>query len=1414
MAKELVQNADDEESDYIIFDFREDGLYVKNGSIFNDEDFVNIINIASRGKIENARKTGAFGIGFISVYQITDRPELQSAGKRFIFIPEERSVDELESPIKDNTEFYLPWAFDLHSIVRKELKRPAIEKTNVKTYKEELVSAAPDILLFLRTLTKLVITEEGANRIEFVREDNNPPIRQVTKVNKEKSTVVRKWFVYEDLFESPEAVELNKKPIIGIAFPLFPVSTEDDGVLYNFLPTGLYTGFKFHINGDFFPTSDRKNVVTEGDIPKVNWNSKVFSEIGSLLIRCVLDLKQKLSVEDLYQFFPPYNFNNKNLPLLDTIANNFYTSAKQSQIIPNNQNEWDFPEKIYLLNISDDKVRLTIESIGIPIVNTNLRSYWTTLQAGLGVKTLDISTMSSYILQIGIKSGTLITNAPIPFNSPDSLIDILSFVQGRLSSTGEEKQLDDFRQLPICPNREGSLLPFSELKMITSSTENIIPKLESLKLIDADLQSKSKDILSNLCLEYTWMDLIDLFSGKSAQEIAQIDNTNGINLMDLYDYLADHEQSILQNDEYCEKLKNSCIFMTNKQFKPLRGLSLKGNYKDPIGLDIILDETILTHKAIGLLTKLGIKPLDFRTYVIKYAPDYFRDGFQRSTQDKRLELTEEIRRHYSLISDDKEVCNIIKTFEMIPCNDGEYHAPTKIYITSDLLDLVLPDQYLSLNIQKVESNLEDWNGWLSLLDVTDKPKSEDVIDRTRELAAEYSSENAKSLEQLFYYYCDVFAQEGFDNEQQYNQLKYIEWIPIIGDKDKYYLPSIVFLPFNRYLFYSQAKFVTFNQTAKIRGRFLSFVNIGNHIPLDLIVKHLHWLVSQNKPPDNNIYRVLNLQFDEIPEDSKTILRNSKCVFIEEKGYFEAEHCFWGNHPFGDYRQKITDQIKDYYKLFKGIGVREDPELNDYLDVLNDISKIFGNSNRPVDDTTRDIINSIYSYLSMHASEISKEKFDEFRTKKVILDNSRLLRLPGQMFFEDKGIKADIFRDKLQKEMITKESDTWQFLEQLGVRHLSKAIVPIDFQPSVDRRPSENDVDLLRNRKSGIVTIIETQKKDFTDGWDLVTLNNLEIYEASNLSVKYAIQMDGGYLQSDIRSESSFYNRDSNRLYISTDCTGGERTYEIARNLAEILNPLLDPCHILPVLVEVLNPSQEESEINKYLQRMGYDIVIESVPKPIVYDVPGSLIEEDESGADTTTQDEEGKDTPIEKTPDNVLVAEDGDTGSTKPTEPKGKKKRKILGLDDGTADDVYKKRKAWLQERLAMENKQQFEKASDETQINHNTTLEERENHKRLALIFYNRQIEELISRVKELETGDSPAQYSIYGTEWSGISRLIRQRDDNRCRRCGLNEEDGVSLVVHHIFPRKEGGSNWHSNLISLCRTCHAEVEDRPWLL
>ena len=57
-----------------------------------------------------------------------------------------------------------------------------------------------------------------------------------------------------------------------------------------------------------------------------------------------------------------------------------------------------------------------------------------------------------------------------------------------------------------------------------------------------------------------------------------------------------------------------------------------------------------------------------------------------------------------------------------------------------------------------------------------------------------------------------------------------------------------------------------------------------------------------------------------------------------------------------------------------------------------------------------------------------------------------------------------------------------------------------------------------------------------------------------------------------------------------------------------------------------------------------------------------------------------------------------------------------------------------------------------------------------------------------------------IRGHEWFKIRKQVLERDDWQCCNCS----EGSNLVVHHIVPISNHGTNQLANLVTLCRQCH----------
>ncbi|XP_077866064.1 sacsin-like, partial [Saccoglossus kowalevskii] len=102
---ELIQNADDAGATEVKFllDTTEYGttslltqsvskyqgaaLYCYNDSVFNDDDWESIQSVQQSVKKKDPLRTGRFGLGFVSVYHITDMPSIMSADRIVFFDP-------------------------------------------------------------------------------------------------------------------------------------------------------------------------------------------------------------------------------------------------------------------------------------------------------------------------------------------------------------------------------------------------------------------------------------------------------------------------------------------------------------------------------------------------------------------------------------------------------------------------------------------------------------------------------------------------------------------------------------------------------------------------------------------------------------------------------------------------------------------------------------------------------------------------------------------------------------------------------------------------------------------------------------------------------------------------------------------------------------------------------------------------------------------------------------------------------------------------------------------------------------------------------------------------------------------------------------------------------------------------------
>ncbi len=287
---ELLQNAEDAlrrrndvmSSGRVTFSVRHDAVrFSHRGDLFTTEDVRGVCAIARRAKEHDLTAIGRFGIGFKSVYAITDRPEVHSGEEHF-------AVQDYVQPVA-----VPPIALaEGETVIRLPL-RDGGDRNNIARQFDRLGEART--LLFLREIDEIEWSHEGDREGSYRREEH------------EKSEGVR-WVKLSSIVDGGESgeetwlvfsreVHDEGRPA-GYVELAFRITTDDDGAsaidvirdspLTAFFPTVLETHLGMRIQGPYRTTSSRENIP-----PDAEWNRYLVGETATLLVDSLWSLRDE-----------------------------------------------------------------------------------------------------------------------------------------------------------------------------------------------------------------------------------------------------------------------------------------------------------------------------------------------------------------------------------------------------------------------------------------------------------------------------------------------------------------------------------------------------------------------------------------------------------------------------------------------------------------------------------------------------------------------------------------------------------------------------------------------------------------------------------------------------------------------------------------------------------------------------------------------------------------------------------------------------------------------------------------------------------------------------------------------------------------------------------------------------------------
>lgn len=287
---ELLQNAEDalrergsewEGSKAVSFKLTKNELRFSHfGRPFNEADVRGICEIAESVKSDDLTAIGRFGIGFQSVYAVTDRPEIHSG-------PEDFAIENYVLPVAtptiergvDDTVFLLP-----------------LKSNGESTYDDivtGLIGFGASSLLFLRQIDEVEWHIEDGRSGHYLRESKSldEGIRHVTVIGQMfgAQDVSSEWLVFSRAVTRDEGRPAGH---VEIAFLLDSdkqnIQPVNDSRLIVFFPTTLETHLGFLMQGPYQTTPSRDNVP-----PHEPWNNHLVEETSILLLQALRWLRDR-----------------------------------------------------------------------------------------------------------------------------------------------------------------------------------------------------------------------------------------------------------------------------------------------------------------------------------------------------------------------------------------------------------------------------------------------------------------------------------------------------------------------------------------------------------------------------------------------------------------------------------------------------------------------------------------------------------------------------------------------------------------------------------------------------------------------------------------------------------------------------------------------------------------------------------------------------------------------------------------------------------------------------------------------------------------------------------------------------------------------------------------------------------------
>lgn len=281
---ELLQNAEDQGATEAHFELSTDHLvFHHNGNPFTRSDVWNITGIGNSDKPQETNKIGRFGIGFKSIFAITDRPEIYTflEEKPFAF-----AIEDLVVPV------VITWNHEKSNQYRTQFTFPFIPGREITLYskiRERLTTLGFETMLFLQNLASITWQTETEHGVFLCAV--NGARRELCGESSQNGQLRQSSANYLVFTRNANLGNIDRKLDVRVAFRLDEkgkIIAEPGQKLVVYFPTEQVTGLNFRLHGPFLLSDNRANIKIDNDM-----NNKLVQECAILLGDCLQQIKKE-----------------------------------------------------------------------------------------------------------------------------------------------------------------------------------------------------------------------------------------------------------------------------------------------------------------------------------------------------------------------------------------------------------------------------------------------------------------------------------------------------------------------------------------------------------------------------------------------------------------------------------------------------------------------------------------------------------------------------------------------------------------------------------------------------------------------------------------------------------------------------------------------------------------------------------------------------------------------------------------------------------------------------------------------------------------------------------------------------------------------------------------------------------------